>query len=203
MKISAPVSFKTEPPSIPPERTRRRSQQHNMLRRGSSNFRPDTTPAICSERSEKSGRKMCDPITTCFHPSIVERGCGASFPDSLSPHMLPSSVISLALSRTSMSMPVRVTILSREELPSVRSRVPNRAASSVRTPHRNEQSVYRRRQRLDGTLWGEGSRRLARRGRTLRRESDGREATSSDKKARWRRPISRILSRLGYVPKQG
>lgn len=42
-------------------------------------------------------------------------GLGAFFPDSLSPRMIPSSFISLALSHASMSMPIRVIILSRED----------------------------------------------------------------------------------------
>ena len=82
-----------------------------------------------------------------------------------------------------MSMPIRVTILSREDchLCDVVYRIAT--ASSVRTAHRNEQSVYRQRQRPDGALWDEGSRRLARRGRALRRKSDGRGAAPSDKKS--------------------
>jgi hypothetical protein len=39
------------------------------------------------------------------------------------------------------------------------------------------------RQGIDGTLWGKSSGHLARRGRTVRRESDGRRVTSSNKKS--------------------
>ena len=35
---------------------------------------------------------MCDPITTCFHPSIVGQALGASFPDSLPLHVIPSTL---------------------------------------------------------------------------------------------------------------
>jgi hypothetical protein len=87
----------------------------------------------------------------------------------------------------------------------VRSRVPNRDATSVRTTHRNEPGAYRRRQGLVGTLWDEGSRRLPRRGRTLRRESDGGGTASSDKKSAVEKTYkpdsvpSRIWSQTGVI----
>ena len=35
---------------------------------------------------------MCNPITTCFHPSIVGQVWETSFPDSLPSHMIPSTL---------------------------------------------------------------------------------------------------------------
>ena len=42
-------------------------------------------------------------------------GLAASFPDSLPPHMISSALQLIGSDRASMSMPIRVTILSRED----------------------------------------------------------------------------------------
>jgi glutaredoxin-like protein DUF836 len=128
---------------------------------------------------------------------------GASLPDSLPPHVIPSNSISLALSRASMSMPVRVTILSRKDC----------HLCGV---------VYRIALHLQSELHIEMSRVSIEGDRVLMERYGARvpivlldevehfagkvtegELRRAIKKARWRRPISRILSRLGFAPTRG
>jgi hypothetical protein len=128
---------------------------------------------------------------------------GASLPDSLPPHVIPSNSISLALSRASMSMPVRVTILSRKDC----------HLCGV---------VYRIALHLQSELHIETSRVTIEGDRVLMERYGARvpivlldevehfagkvtegELRRAIKKARWRRPISRILSRLGFAPTRG
>ena len=130
-------------------------------------------------------------------------GLGASFPDSLSPHMIPSSVISLALSRASMSMPVRVTILSREDchLCGVVYRIALHLQSELhietsKVPIDGDRVLTERYgARVPVVLLDEVEHFAG-------KVTEG-ELRRAIKKARWRRSISRILSRLGYAPKRG
>jgi len=144
---------------------------------------------------------MDDPITTCFYQSIVGVGLGTSFPDSFPPCMIPSTIQLNGLDRTSMSMPIRVTILSREEC------------------HLCD-VVYQVAMHLQLELNIETSKVLIEGDRVLMERYGARvpvvlldevehfsgnitegELRRAIKKARWRRPISRILSCLGYAPK--
>ena len=117
--------------------------------------------------------------------------------------MLPSSVISLALSRTSMSMPVRVTILSRKDchLCDVVYRIATHLQSElhIETSKVSIESdrvlIERYGTRVPIILLDEVEHFAG-------KVTEG-ELRRAIKKARWRRPISRILSRLGYAPKRG
>jgi hypothetical protein len=146
---------------------------------------------------------MNNPITTHFHPSIVEQVCRPPFTDSLNPHMISFNFILRALNRTAMRMPVRVTILSRENchLCEVVHRIAQHLQSELHI-ETNKVSI-------------EGDRVLMERyGAKVPvilldevEQFEGKvtegELRRAIKKARWRRPISRILSRLGYAPKRG
>ena len=128
---------------------------------------------------------------------------GASLPDNLPPYVIPSNSISIALSRASMSMPVRVTILSREDchLCGVVYRIAMHLQSEL---HIETSKVY-----IDGdSVLTE--RYGARVPVVLLDEVEHFTGKVTEgalrraiKRARWRRPISRILSRLGYVPTRG
>ena len=117
--------------------------------------------------------------------------------------MVPSGFISLALSRASMSMPVRVTILSREDchLCGVVYRIAMHLQSEL---HIETSKVY-----IDGdSVLTE--RYGARVPVVLLDEVEHFTGKVTEgalrraiKRARWRRPISRILSRLGYAPTRG
>ena len=117
--------------------------------------------------------------------------------------MIPSGVISLVLSRASMSMPVRVTILSRVDchLCDVVYRIAMHLQSEL---HIETCKVHIEGDRVLTERYG------ARVPVVLLDEvehftgkvTEG-ELRRAIKKARWRRPISRILSRLGYVPTRG
>jgi len=117
--------------------------------------------------------------------------------------MIPSSVIWLALSRVSMNMPVRVTILSREDchLCDVVYRIAIHLQAEL---HIETSKVHIEGNRVLTERYG------ARVPVVLLDEiehftgkvTEG-ELRQAIKKARWRRPISRILSRLGYAPKRG
>ena len=116
--------------------------------------------------------------------------------------MIPFGVIWL-LSLVSMSMPVRVTILSREDchLCDVVYRIAIHLQSEL---HIETNKVH-----IEGNK-GLTERYGARVPVVLLDEvehftgkvTEG-ELREAIKKARWRRPISRILSRLGYAPKRG
>jgi len=117
--------------------------------------------------------------------------------------MIPFSFISLALNRASMSMPVRVTILSREDchLCGVVYRIALQLQSEL---HIETRKVY-----IDGdSVLTEryGTRvpvvLLDEIEHFAGKVTEG-ELRRAIKKARWRRPISRILSRLGYAPTRG
>ena len=128
---------------------------------------------------------------------------GASLPDSLPPHVIPSNSISLALSRASMSMPVRVTILSREDchLCDVVYRIAMHLQSELRietskVPIEGDRVLMERYgTRVPVVLLDEVEHFAG-------KVTEG-ELRRAIKKARWRRPISRILSRLGYGPTRG
>jgi Glutaredoxin-like domain (DUF836) len=117
--------------------------------------------------------------------------------------MIPFRIISLALSRASMSMPVRITILSREDchLCDVVYRIAIHLQSEL---HIETSKVHIEGDRILTERYG------ARVPVVLLDEvehftgkvTEG-ELRQAIKKARWRRPISRILSRLGYAPKRG
>jgi len=128
---------------------------------------------------------------------------GASLPDNLPPYVIPSNSISIALSRASMSMPVRVTILSREDchLCGVVYRIAMHLQSEL---HIETSKVYidgdsvlteRYGARVPVVLLDEVEHFTG-------KVTEG-ELRRAIKRARWRRPISRILSRLGYVPTRG
>jgi hypothetical protein len=128
---------------------------------------------------------------------------GASLPDSLPPHVIPSTPISLALSRASMSMPVRVTILSREDchLCGVVYRIALHLQSELhietsKVPIEGDRVLMERYgTRVPVVLLDEVEHFAG-------KVTEG-ELRRAIKKARWRRPISRILSRLGFCPKRG
>lgn len=128
---------------------------------------------------------------------------GASLPDSLTPHVIPSNSISLALSRTSMSMPVRVTILSRKDchLCGVVYRIALHLQSELhietsKVPIEGDRVLMERYgARVPVVLLDEVEHFAG-------KVTEG-ELRRAIKKARWRRPISRILSRLGFAPTRG
>ena len=119
-------------------------------------------------------------------------GLKASLPDSLPPHVIPS-----------MNMPVRVTILSREDchLCGVVYRIALHLQSEL---HIETNKVFIEGDRVLMERYG------ARVSVVLLDEVEhftGKvtevELRRAIKKARWRKPISRILSRLGCAPKRG
>ena len=128
---------------------------------------------------------------------------GASLPDSPPPHVIPSNTISLALSRASMSMPVRVTILSRKDchLCGVVYRIALHLQSELhietsKVPIEGDRVLMERYgTRVPVVLLDEVEHFTG-------KVTEG-ELRRAIKKARWRRPISRILSRLGFAPKRG
>ena len=164
--------------------------------------RPDTTPTITQNILKNQGER-CVILSPRVSTVNSREGLGASFPDSLPPHMIPSSLISLALSHASMSMPVRVTILSREDchLCGVVYRIALHLQSEL---HIETSKVSIEGDRVLMERYG------ARVPIVLLDEvehfsgkvSEG-ELRRAIKKARWRRPISRILSHLGFAPKRG
>jgi hypothetical protein len=117
--------------------------------------------------------------------------------------MIPSSFISLALSHASMSMPIRVTILSREDchLCDVVYRIAMHLQSELRIEtskvHIEGDRVLTERYgaRVPVILLDEVEHFAG-------KVTEG-ELRRAIKRARWRRPISRILSRLGYAPTRG
>ena len=130
-------------------------------------------------------------------------GLKASLPGSLPPHVIPSMSNSLALSDASMNMPVRVTILSREDchLCGVVYRIALHLQSEL---HIETNKVFIEGDRVLMERYG------ARVPVVLLDEVEhftGKvtevELRRAIKKARWRKPISRILSRLGCAPKRG
>ena len=128
---------------------------------------------------------------------------GASLPDNLPPYVIPSNSISLALSRTSMSMPVRVTILSRKDchLCGVVYRIALHLQSELhietsKVPIEGDRVLMERYgARVPVVLLDEVEHFAG-------KVTEG-ELRRAIKKARWRRPISRILSRLGFAPTRG
>jgi hypothetical protein len=116
---------------------------------------------------------------------------------------MPSSFILLALNRTAMKMPVRITILSRENchLCEAVHRIALHLQSEL---HIETNKVSIEGDRVLMERYG------ARVPVILLDEVEQFEGNVTEgelrraiKKARWRRPISRILSRLGYAPKRG
>ena len=128
---------------------------------------------------------------------------GASLPDSLPLHVIPSNSISLALSRAAMSMPVRVTILSRKDchLCGVVYRIALHLQSELhietsKVPIEGDRVLMERYgARVPVVLLDEVEHFAG-------KVTEG-ELRRAIKKARWRRPISRILSRLGFAPTRG
>jgi hypothetical protein len=130
-------------------------------------------------------------------------GLGLSFPDSLPPYMIRSIPQLVGSGHMSMRMPIRVTILSREDchLCEVVYRIATCLQSELHI-EANKVSIESDRVLmecygtrvpvvlLDEVEYFAGN----------VTEEDLRRAI---KRARWRRPISRILSRLGYAPKRG
>ena len=130
-------------------------------------------------------------------------GLRASFPDRLPPYMIPSAFQLVSSDRASMSMPIRVTILSREDchLCDVVYRIATHLQSElhIETSKVSIESdrvlIERYGTRVPVILLDEVEHFAG-------KVTEG-ELRRAIKKARWRRPISRILSRLGYAPKQG
>jgi len=128
---------------------------------------------------------------------------GASLPDNLPLYVIPSNSISLALSRASMSMPVRVTILSRKDchLCGVVYRIALHLQSELhietsKVPIEGDRVLMERYgARVPVVLLDEVEHFAG-------KVTEG-ELRRAIKKARWRRPISRILSRLGFAPTRG
>ena len=130
-------------------------------------------------------------------------GLRASFPDRLPPYMIPSAFKLAGSGRASMSMPIRVTILSREDchLCDVVYRIATHLQSElhIETSKVSIESdrvlMERYGTRVPVVLLDEVEHFAG-------KVTEG-ELRRAIKKARWRRPISRILSRLGYAPKRG
>jgi hypothetical protein len=130
-------------------------------------------------------------------------GLRASFPDRLPPYMIPSAFKLAGSDRASMSIPIRVTILSREDchLCDVVYRIATHLQSElhIETSKVSIESdrvlIERYGTRIPIILLDEVEYFAG-------KVTEG-ELRRAIKKARWRRPISRILSRLGYAPKRG
>ncbi len=116
---------------------------------------------------------------------------------------MPSSFIALAQGRISMSLPIRVTILSRQDchLCGVVYRIALHLQSELhiethKVSIESDRALMERYgTRVPVILLDEVEQ--------LEGKVTEGELRRAIKKARWRRPISRILSRLGYAPKRG
>lgn len=138
-----------------------------------------------------------------FPPVNSRADLAASFSDSLPPHMIPSTTHELVGSdRAPMSKPIRVTILSRKDchLCDVVYRIATHLQLEFHI-ETNKVSIESDRvlmerygTRVPVVLLDEVEH--------LAGNVTEEELRRAIKKARWRRPISRILSCLGYAPKQ-
>ena len=95
---------------------------------------------------------------------------------------------------------IRMIILSREDC-HLCDVVYRMAVRLQQSSHRNKEAIYRRRYGSVGTLWNEFP-CPARRDRILLRNVTEGELRRAIKRARWRRPISRILSCLRFLPSE-
>jgi Glutaredoxin-like domain (DUF836) len=138
-----------------------------------------------------------------FLPVNSRTGLEASLPDRLSPHMIPSMFQIAGSGRASMSMPIRVTILSRKDcyLCDVVYRIATRLQSELhieasKVPIEGDMVLVERYgTRVPVVLLDEVEYFVG-------NVTEG-ELRRAIKKARWRKPISRILFRLGYAPRRG
>lgn len=136
-------------------------------------------------------------------PPVNSKAALDTLPDSLSPHMILSTLHLVDLNHNVMSMPVRMTIFSRDDCHLCR--VVYRIAMHLQAELNIETSqvdiegdrilMERYGARVPVILLDEVEHFAG-------KVTEG-ELRRAIKRARWRRPISRILSRLGFGPKRG